>query len=169
MDQLKDILTMFGVTWGKFLAQVFIFLIVYLVLKKFAFGPVMAMLDERKRRIQEGEENLEKIKRDLDEAEAKTHEIIDVANKKSERMIEDARESAETFTNQQRQEAVHEANQIIAKAKEAGRLEQEQMASELKREFGRLVIDTTSKVSGKVLDQDDQERINRETAGQIAL
>ena len=43
------------------------------------------------------------------------------------------------------------------------------MITELKRDFGRLVIDTTGKVTGKVLDEKDQNRINEETAGQIAL
>jgi F-type H+-transporting ATPase subunit b len=41
--------------------------------------------------------------------------------------------------------------------------------NELRRDFGRLVIDATSKVTGKVLDDGDQKRINEETAGQVAL
>jgi F-type H+-transporting ATPase subunit b len=41
--------------------------------------------------------------------------------------------------------------------------------NELKRDFGRLVIDATSKVTGKVLDDKDQKRINDEAVGQVAL
>ena len=41
--------------------------------------------------------------------------------------------------------------------------------AQLKREFGRMVVDTTSRVTGKVLNSDDQERINRETAAQVSL
>jgi hypothetical protein len=39
----------------------------------------------------------------------------------------------------------------------------------LKGDFGRLVIDTASKVTGKVLTDDDQKKINEETVGQMSL
>ncbi|MEM8954466.1 MAG: F0F1 ATP synthase subunit B [Verrucomicrobiota bacterium] len=168
MDQIREILTMFGVTWGKFLAQIFIFLIVYLVLKKYAFGPVSAMLEERKKRIEEGEANLAKIKEDLESAEAKAQELIDDANARAEHMIEEARAGAAALGEKKTQEAIAEANQIVEKAKEAARLEKERVTAELRRDFGRLVVDTTAKVTGKVLTSDDQDRINRETAGQIS-
>ena len=47
-------------------------------------------------------------------------------------------------------------------------LEHDRMLSELKREVGRLVIDTTSKVTGKVLTTEDQRRLSEETARQVA-
>jgi len=52
----------------------------------------------------------------------------------------------------------------VAKAREAAKLEQEQLLSQLKREFGRMVVDATTRVTGKVLTPEDQERLNRETA-----
>jgi F-type H+-transporting ATPase subunit b len=57
----------------------------------------------------------------------------------------------------------------MAKAREAARLEQEQLLAQLKREFGRMVVDATSRVTGKVLNNEDQERINRETAAQVSM
>lgn len=164
-----EALDVLGVTWTKLLAQLLLFVIVYLILKKFAFGPVTGMLDERRARIAEGEENLEKIRNDLAAAEARAHEIIDTANQKAERMVTEAKESAEAIGEKKRQEAITEAGQILAKAREAAQLEQERMTADLKRDFGRLVVETTSKVTGKVLTSEDQERISRETAGQIAL
>jgi F-type H+-transporting ATPase subunit b len=168
MQQIIDILNMFGVTWGKFLAQVFIFLIVYLVLRKYAFGPVAEMLELRRARIAEGEENLAKIKADQAAAEARAQEAIDKANAQAEHMIEEAKTSAAAIGEKKTQEAIAEANQIVTKAKEAAKLEKERVAAELKRDFGRLVVDTTAKVTGKVLTSEDQERINKETVGEIA-
>lgn len=166
---MGEIFDTFGVTWGKFLAQVLIFGIVYLILKKYAFGPILQVLEERKRRIAEGEANLDKIRKDLTEAEATKRNIIDGANQQALRMVNEARESAEVVGEKTRQGAVAEAGQIIAKAREATQLERDQLIGELKRDFGRLVIDTTSKVTGKVLTPDDQDKINRETAAQVAL
>ena len=164
-----EILETFGFTWAKFISQVIIVLIVYVILSKYAFGPVMAMLEARRQRIAEGEDNLEKIKAELAKAEEKVQGMLDDANQDAERMIEEARDSAESVRSQKTQEAAKEAQQIIEKAREASKLEHEAAMSELKRDFGRLVIDATSKVTGKVLDDEDQKRINEETAGQVAL
>jgi len=48
-------------------------------------------------------------------------------------------------------------------------LEQQQLRAELKRDVGRLIIDTTTKVTGKILNDDDQAKINEETSSQISL
>jgi F-type H+-transporting ATPase subunit b len=41
--------------------------------------------------------------------------------------------------------------------------------SQLKQEFGRMVSDATARVTGKVLNADDQNRINQETTAQVSL
>ncbi len=164
-----NLLTSLGLSWGKFLAQVLLFLIVYTVLKKYAFGPIQQVLEERAKRIADGEEKLKQIEKDRAEADANAQKVIDEANTKADRLVAEARESAEAVGEKKRQEATHEAAQIISKAREAAELERDQLLAELRRDFGRLVIDTTSKVTGKVLDSDDQEKINKETAAQVAL
>jgi len=77
-------------------------------------------------------------------------------------MITEAKDSAVTLGEQKTQEADSKAKGIIAKAQEAAKAERVQMAADLKKEFGRLVVATTTQVSGKVLTQDDQDRINQE-------
>jgi F-type H+-transporting ATPase subunit b len=56
----------------------------------------------------------------------------------------------------------------MAKAREAAALEHERTMAELKRELGRLVVETTSKVTGKVLTPDDQRRLQEEAGRQLA-
>jgi F-type H+-transporting ATPase subunit b len=165
----EGLLTSLGLSWGKFLAQVLLFLIVYTVLKKYAFGPIQQVLAERAQRIADGEEKLKQIEKDRAAADANAQEVIDGANNKADRLIAEARESAEAVGEKKRQDATTEAAQIIAKAREASELERDQRLAELRRDFGRLVVDTTSKVTGKVLSSDDQEKINKETAAQVAL
>ena len=164
-----EILETFGLEWPKFISQVIIVLIVYFILSKYAFGPVLAMLQARSARIEEGEENLKKIQAEMEKAEEKVQAMLDEANSDAERLISEARESAEAVRSQKTQEAIKEAQQIMEKAREASKLEHESAMNELKRDFGRLVIDATSKVTGKVLDDQDQKRINEEAAGQVAL
>jgi len=166
---MKEIFDTFGVEWGKLLAQVFIFVIVWLVLKRYAFGPVQAMLEARRKRISEGEAKLEKIARDLAAAEENAKGIIAKADADANRLIKEAGEGATALAEKKRQASIAEAAAIVAKAREAAKLEQEQLLSQLKREFGRMVVDATTRVTGKVLTPDDQERLNRETAAQVAL
>ena len=65
------------------------------------------------------------------------------------------------------QEAVASAQQILAKAEEAAKAERVAMTAELKKEFGRLVTETTANVTGKVLTDDDQKRINSEALASV--
>lgn len=158
----------FGVDSMKLIAQVIIFGVVYFVLNRYAFGPIMAMLEARRKRIADGEAKLEKISRDLASAEENAKAIISKADSEAARLVKEAGESAHSLAERKRQEAINEASAILNKAREAAVLEQEQALSLLKREFGRLVVDATSKVTGKVLSTDDQDRINRETATQVS-
>ena len=163
----ESIPQIFGLNWTGFFAQVIAFGIVLYVLKTYAFGPIIDVLEERRRRIAEGQANAEKIKTQLAESEAKYREILDQANAQAQKLINEARASSDALADRRAQEAVAEGERIIARAREATTLEHDRVLSEVKRELGRLVIETTSKVTGKVLTDEDQQRLGDETARQI--
>lgn len=163
------ILDQLGIDYPKIIAQIIIFGIVYLILSKYAFGPVTALLEERRRRIADGEANLGKIKENLATSEAHATAALDKANADAARIIKEASDAAASIAEQKKQDAVTEAQSIIAKAKEATELERARVMAELKRDFGRLVIDTTSKVTGKTLSSEDHARLNQEALAQISL
>lgn len=168
MNAITDLLTSFGVTWPKFIAQVILFVIVYVILSKFAFGPVLAMLNERRRRIEDGQHNAEKIKKQLAEAELRYQETLRKANDEATRLLEEARASTEAITQKQLQQAIKDAENIIAKANESIVAERAKMVAEVKKEMVGLVVNTTAKVAGKILTDDDQKRLSEATASQLA-
>ncbi len=168
MESLTEILNQFGVQWPKFLAQIILFLIVYIVLSKFAFKPVITMLEERRLRIEKAERSVDEMKDRLAEAERKYQDILHKANADAQKLIDEAKESGASLAERKKQEAILEAERIVAKAQEAMELEHEKMSSELRRDLGRLVVDTTAKVTGKVLTAEDQKRISEEAASQAA-
>src|SRR3954466_2529464 len=165
---MQDLLNTFGLEWPKFLAQLILFIIVYFVLKKFAFGPIIAMLEQRRKLIEEGQVNAQKIKQQLAEAEQRHAEILAKANAEAQRLIDQARESAGHVADRREQEAIAAAEQILAKAHEASVLEHERTMAELKREVGRLVVDTTAKVTGKGLNSHAQHRLQEEASRHLA-
>jgi len=158
----------FGLYWPNFIAQVVLFVVVYFVLRKYAFGPIVTMLEERRRRIEEGQLNVERIKKQLAEAQAKYEEILARANAEAQRLIEEVRLSGERLSEQKRQQAMAEAEQIISKARESIEQERERTMVELKHDFGRLVVETTTKVTKKILTPEDQQRISEEAVREIA-
>ncbi len=158
----------FGFNLWLFLSQVISFTIVALALRRFAYKPILAILEERRQRIAEGLLNAEKIKQQLAEAEQRYQEILSNANAAAQKMIDEARESASHVAERKQQEAVAMAEQIVAKAREASAIEHERTMAQLKRELGRLVVDTTAKVTGKVLTSEDQRRLQEEASRQLA-
>ena len=165
---LRDTAETFGWDWRLFLSQVLSFCIVAFLLRRFAYKPILAVLDERRRTIEQGQLNAEKIKKQLAEAEQRYAEILAKGNADAQRMIDEARASAAQVSERKQQEAVAAAEQIMAKAREAGAIEHDRAMQALKHELGRLVVDTTAKVTGKVLSADDQRRLQEEASRQLA-
>ena len=162
-----EIMKTFKVHWPLFISQCVSFLIVAFLLKKFAFGPIQAMLEQRRSRIADGESKLKLIERQLAESEQTTAAAIAKANDEAVRLINEAKQGAAAFTVQKAQEAIASAQQILAKAEAAAKADRDRLSTELKREFGRLVAATTSQVTGKILNADDQKRINEDALAKV--
>ena len=163
----ESIKTTFGLNGAFFAAQVINFFLVIIVLKKFAFGPIQAMLEQRKARIAEGEEKLKRIEKQLADSETTTAAAIAKANDEAVRLINEAKQGAHAFSEQKAQEAIAQAQNILAKAEAAAKADRDRLSSDLKREFGRLVAATTAQVTGKVLTADDQKRINEDALAKV--
>lgn len=162
-----DLAQRFGWKPAYFFAQVLNFALVLFVLKKFAFGPIQELLEKRKSRIQEGEDKLVKIEKQLADSEKEKAALIEKANLEAKRLITEAKDSATALGEQKAQEATSQAQTILTKAQEAARAERATIQAELKKEFGRLVVATTSQVTGKTLDEEDQKRINEEAVSSV--
>jgi F-type H+-transporting ATPase subunit b len=167
-DSAREIADTFGWNPWLFLSQVISFVIVALLLRRFAYKPILGVLEERRRQIEQGLLNAELIKKQLAEAEQRYAEILAKANADAQKMIDEARASSAHLAERKEQEAIAAAEQIRAKAERASALEYERTMAAVKREIGRLVIDTTAKVTGKVLTSDDQRRLQEEAARQLA-
>ena len=156
-----------GFTLQQFIAQCIVFIILFSVTYKFGWKPVRSILEQRRTTIEQAMANAEKIKRELADAEASRLAIIQKANEKGAEIIAEAEKAAVVRGEQKTQEATRQAEEIVKKAHEAALLDKQRLLSELKREVGALVIQTTQKVTGKVLTLDDQNRLNAETQQQI--
>ena len=165
---VQEIARQFGVDWSHLIAQIISFGIVCALLYKFAYRRVLDMLDQRRQQIAESLANAEKIKAELARTEAARQEVLNQANTQANKLIEEARAAANRVREEETQKAIAAAEQIIAKAREAAAADHAKMLTELKREVGRLVVQTTATVTGKILTPEDQKRLAEETARQVA-
>ncbi len=163
-EGVREIARTFGVDWQHLVAQIISFLIVCALLQKFAYRPVLAMLEERRRRIAEGLADAERIKAELARTEAQRHEVMEQANERAVKLIEEARAAAARVQAEETQKATASAESIIGKAHEAAVQDHARMLTDLKREVGQLVVLATTNVTGKILTPDDHRRLDEETA-----
>jgi len=163
-----DTMVRFGVDWTHFGAQCVTFAIVAFLLHRYAYKPILTVLAERQQRIKESLDNAEKIKNELAGAQSKAQEILGQAGQQATKMIEEARAAAAKVQEQETRKAIAAAQAIVDKARQATQAEHARMLAELRREVGRLVVDTTAKVTGKVLTLDDQKRLAEETNRELA-
>ncbi len=166
---IADTAKAFGVNWSLFISQVLSFAIVCVLLNKFAFKPIIAVLEERRKTIADSLANAEKIKEQLAKAEEAYTAKLTEAGATATKLIEEARTAAAELRERESQKAVAEAKSIIDKVElETLIASNERMKAELRGEVVRLVAETTAKVAGKVLTADDQKRLADETTSQLA-
>ena len=156
-----------GFTLQQFLAQCVVVTILFLVMNQFAWKPVRGILEERRKKIEEGLANAERIKTELADAESARLSIIKKANDQANGIIAEAQKAGAALSERLSKEATTQAQDIVRKAHEAAVLDRDRLMAELKQHVGELVIQTTQKVAGKVLTSDDQNRLNAETIQQI--
>jgi len=167
-ETAKSTAATFGLDGPHFFAQVISFSIVTFLLFRFAYKPILTMLEERRQRIAESLANADKIKAELARTETLQREALEKANAQASKLIEEARAAAARVQETETQKAIAAAEQIIAKAREAAAQDHARMLAELKREVGRLVVQTTATVTWKILTPEDQKRLAEETAKQVA-
>jgi len=168
MEQLTNVLQSFGVNKEAFIASLVNFVILLIVLHKFAYKPLLQVLEERRRKIAEAMKQSEQIKEELAKTQAAREEILTLANSSAQKMIDEARLAAEKFKDQRLNEALLQAQETLKKAQQAGQQEREKIMSDLRKEMVALVVATTSKVTGKILTADDQKRLTDETLKELA-
>jgi F-type H+-transporting ATPase subunit b len=165
---VKKIADTFGLNGWAFMCQVISFGLVALLLSKFAYKPILAVLEERRKRIEDGLANARRVEEKLAEAAKVAEDIRTKANADATRVIEEARAAAKQVSEREGQRAVQQAAEIVQKAREAGDAEQKRLMAELKKELSRLIVETTAKVTGKVLSNTDQKKITEEATKELS-
>ncbi len=162
--QIERIATTFGVNWPHLGAQIVSFGIVCAVLYMLAYKPILQILEARRQQIAAGLANAEKIKAELSRIEAERVGILTRADGEGKQLIEEARAAAARVGAEETRKAIVAAEQIVVRAHEAAERDRATMLAQLKQEVGRLVVQTTAAVAGRILTPEDHRRLAEESA-----
>jgi F-type H+-transporting ATPase subunit b len=167
--RLEQVASTFGVDWLHLFAQSVSFGIVCAVLYAYAYKPVLQILETRRQQIAAGLANAEKIKAELTRIESERQTVLTKAGEEGRRLIDEARAAAARVQVEETQKATAGAEQILTRAREAAERDHARMLVDLKHEVGRLVVQTTASVTGKILTAEDHRRLAEETASQLSM
>jgi F-type H+-transporting ATPase subunit b len=167
--QIETIARTFGVAWPHLIAQTLSFTVVCALLYWLAYRPILQMLEQRRQQIADGLANAEQVRAELARTEAQRRDVLAQAHAEAKGIVREARATAARIEAQGTQQATTTAQEILAKAHQATERERAVMLGDLKRDVGRLVLQTTALVTGKVLTADDQRRLAEESVRELSV
>lgn len=163
---MEELVKTFHVDWRLMIAQLINFFIVFWVLKKFAYHPIVKVLEERAKKIKEGLENAQKAKKQLEESDRIKEQAILEAKKKSQEIIFEAQRDTEELRKQIVKKAEVEAERIVNEAQLRMEIERNEIFKDLKRQAVDMVAVGVEKVIGKtVSDKEHRELIAKVLEG----
>jgi F-type H+-transporting ATPase subunit b len=144
------------------------FLIVFVLLWKFALPALNKMLDERSQKIQGEMEKAETTRVEADRVLADYTSQLAGARDEANRIIEEARKTADQLRRDIQAKAEQEAQATVARAQEEIRAERDRVFAELRGQVGEIAVDLAGRVVGRSLDKGTHERLIDEYIDQVA-
>jgi F-type H+-transporting ATPase subunit b len=152
-----------GVSFWKLAVQLVAFSVFIFLIWRFAFGPIMAILDQRQEKIREGIEAAQRMQAEMEATAARNEEILAEARKEAQAILTNAREAGEATLARAREEAGKQADEYLARAGATLRAETEQARMQLRQEVADLAVTAATKIVRKELDPAAQTRLIEET------
>jgi F-type H+-transporting ATPase subunit b len=147
------------VTPGLMIWTIVCFLITLFVLKRFAFGPIQKMIDERRARIRESIEEAERARAEARRMLEEHRALIGRARQEAEEIRQEVRADAEKLRRRATEEIEADRQRRLDETKRQIEAETQRALSQIRVEVAELTLIATAKVTGKVLDADDQRRL----------
>jgi F-type H+-transporting ATPase subunit b len=138
---------------GTLIAQLLIFLVTLGVLYRFAWGPLLNILEARRRRIQEGVEAAEQAKRDREAAAREYQARLEEARREGQRIIDRISKEGEDLRKELEAKARQDADGIIARARAEIEQERQSAVQDLRRQAADLAVLAASRIIGESLDE----------------
>ncbi|MFN8265586.1 MAG: F0F1 ATP synthase subunit B [Chitinophagaceae bacterium] len=155
---------------GLFVWNLIAFLVVFWILKKFAWKPILSSLNEREKGIADSLETAEKVKAEMAQLKNENEALMAKAREERAQLLKEARETRDKIVNEAKDLAKTEANKIILEAQAAINHQKMAALTEVKNQVGNLVIEVSEKVLRRELaNKADQEAYVNTLVNEVKL
>ena len=156
-----------SVTPGLMIWTIVCFLITLFVLKRYAFGPIQNMIDQRRERIRQSIEEAEHARavarRLLDEHRS----LIGQARREAEEILSEARRVADSQRERVKEETEADRKRRLEETRRQIEAETQRALEQIRSEVAELALLATTKVTGKILDDEDHRRLVEEAVADL--
>ncbi len=152
---------------GLFFWTIAVFLVLLFLLKKFAWGPLLAALDERQAGIRKSLDDADTAKRELAEVQARANALIGTARMEADAILSEARADGAKIREELRDLAQQQAQAIIRDTQQQIQLERDRAVSELRQQAVELSVMIASKLIRRNLTREDNAALIDEALQQV--
>lgn len=157
-------------SFGLFIWQVIIFVLLLFLLKKFAWKPILNAVNDREEGIKNALDSAEKAKLEMQNLQADNEKLLQEARAEREAMIKEAREIKNKMIADAKEEAKSEGDKMVANAQAAIESEKKSAIAELKQQVASLSLEIAEKVvKHELSDKDKQLSLVNEMLGDAKL
>lgn len=156
--------------FGMLIWTLVAFLIVFFILAKYAWKPIVGALQDRQNNIDDAILSAERVRQEMSELKSENEELLAKAREERSQMMRDAKETRDNIIAEAREQAKDEMNKIVADAQAV--IHQQKMAAitDLKNQIGNLVLEVSEKVIRRELSsQSEQEKYIKELTQNVEL
>jgi F-type H+-transporting ATPase subunit b len=162
-----EIVKQFGLDPVLLIAQIINFLIIFFILKKFAFRPILTLLESRKKTIQEGLGNAKLAKEALDAAIEKEKQILQKAQKESQELLSAAQKQAEQLRSDIEEKTKMQVESMLADAHEKILKESKEQEKRIAVAAAQLAVSMVEKTLTDYLPSDAQSNVVKKFAASL--
>jgi len=156
--------------FGLLIWTLLAFLIVFFILKKFAWPAIIKGLKDRQQSIANSLETAERVKLEMSQLKSENEELLAKAREERGVMLKEARETKERIINEAKEQAKLEANKIVQEAQQAINTQKMAALIDVKNQVGKMVIEVSEKILRRELaDKKDQETYIKELVDEVKL
>ncbi len=156
-----------GIDWKLFIAQIVNFTIILFVLYRYAYKPVLGMLDKRAKMVARSVDEAKRAEASVNEAEKMREELVLKARTESKKIITEAKEIIAKEKENSALSAKEESRRIIKSGLKTVEQERENAKVQLGKEMTNLLVLGLEKVAARSLTSDDQKRIVEESVNSL--
>jgi F-type H+-transporting ATPase subunit b len=152
---------------GLMIWTIVTFLIVLFVLRRYAFGPIQGIIDQRRDRIREALDEADKAREEARELRELTKKEREEAGAERTQLLDEARKQAADSARRAKEEADEDLQRRLEENQKAIEAENRRFREEIRRDVVELTLMAAEKVTRKSLDDADQKRLIDETIGEL--